>query len=63
MNGYTIQHSIELLERGNSGGGSGASSAAAVSYDNTSSGLTATNVQSAIDELADALTEALTGSS
>lgn len=34
------------------GGGSGASSADKVSYDNTQSGLTETNVQGAIDELA-----------
>ena len=36
-----------------SGGGGGASSADQVSYDNTDSGLTATNVQDAIDELKD----------
>ena len=36
-----------------SGGGGGASSADQVSYDNTDSGLTATNVQDAIDELHD----------
>lgn len=35
------------------GGGGGASSADQVSYDNTDSGLTATNVQDAIDELHD----------
>ncbi len=35
-----------------SGGGGGASSADDVSYDNTDSGLTATNVQDAIDEVA-----------
>lgn len=35
------------------GGGGGASSADQVSYDNTDSGLTATNVQNAIDELHD----------
>lgn len=64
MRGYTIQHSIDLLEKAvedNSGGGS--SSAADISYDNTESGLVATNVQTAIDELAGGLTEALTGSS
>lgn len=33
------------------GGGGGASSADAVTYDNTTSGLTATNVQSALDEV------------
>lgn len=37
----------------NSGGGSGASSADEVSYDNTTSHLSASNVQDAIDELAD----------
>ena len=54
MKGYTIQHSIDLLEKSvenlearPSGGGS----AADVSYDNTSSGLTADDVQDAIDEL------------
>lgn len=54
MKGYTIQHSIDLLEKKveNSGGGSsGGGTAADVSYSNTSSGLVATNVQSAIDEI------------
>lgn len=53
MKGYTIQESIDLLEKAveNSGGSSGASTAADVSYSNTSSGLLATNVQAAIDEL------------
>jgi len=54
MKGYTIQHSIELLEKAvkRLGGGSGGGSTAAeVSYSNTSSGLLATNVQSAIDEI------------
>lgn len=51
MKGYTIQHSIELLEKNTGNGGSGASTAADVSYDNTSSGLTADDVQEAIDEL------------
>ena len=54
MKGYTIQHSIDLLEKAvdNSGGGSGGGgTAASVSYSNTSSGLVATNVQTAIDEL------------
>ena len=52
MKGYTIQNSINLLEK-NSGGGGGTTSASAsdVTYDNTSSGLTADNVQEAIDEL------------
>lgn len=36
----------------NGGGGGGASSASDVSYDNTTSGLTATDVQAAIDEVA-----------
>lgn len=52
MKGYTIQHSIELLEKNAGNGGGGASSAANVSYDNTSSGLAADDVQEAIDELA-----------
>ena len=54
MKGYTIQHSIDLLEKAveNSGGGSGGGGMAAdVSYSNTSSGLVATNVQAAIDEI------------
>lgn len=53
MKGYTIQHSIDLLEKAveNSGGSGGASTASEVSYDNTTSGLVATNVQAAIDEL------------
>lgn len=54
MKGYTIQHSIDLLEKAveNSGGGSGGGGTAAdVSYSNTSSGLVATNVQNAIDEV------------
>lgn len=52
MKGYTIQHSIDLLEKAVDSGG-GSSSAADVSYDNTESGLTATNVQTAIDELSE----------
>ena len=54
MKGYTIQHSINLLEDSvedlearPSGGGT----AADVSYDNTSSHMTADDVQEAIDEL------------
>lgn len=39
--------------RQTTGGGGGASSADQVSYDNTDSGLTATNVQDAIDEIKD----------
>lgn len=65
MKGYTIQNSINLLEKAETGGGGGGDSITAVdvSYDNTTSGLTATDVQSALDELAGGLTEALTGAS
>ena len=49
MRGYTIQNSINLLEKG--GGAGGASSAAGVSFDNTGTGLAATNVQTALGEL------------
>lgn len=54
MKGYTIKESIDLLEKEikKGGGGSGASSAADVSYNNTISGLTADDVQEALDELA-----------
>lgn len=51
MKGYTIQHSIELLEKQAGSGSGGASTAADVSYDNTTSHLTADDVQEAIDEL------------
>lgn len=53
MKGYTINESIDLLEKAVAigGGGGGASTAADISYDNTSSGLTADDVQEAIDEL------------
>ena len=53
MKGYTIQHSIELLEEEvkNGGGSGGSTTAANVSYDNTDSGLTAETVQAAIDEI------------
>ena len=52
MKGYTIQNSITLLEKEVKNGGSGGSTTAAgVSYDNTTSGLTATDVQAAIDEI------------
>ena len=52
MKGYTIQHSIDLLEKQVEAGGSGGSTTAEnVSYSNTSSGLTADDVQEAIDEL------------
>ena len=50
MKGYTIQHSIELLEK-KAGSGSGASTASQVSFDNTGTGLDATNVQEALVEL------------
>lgn len=50
MKGYTIQNSIDLLEKNGTGGG-GSTSAANVTYDNTASGLTADDVQDAIDEL------------
>lgn len=63
MKGYTIQNSIDLLERGGSGSSGGASTAADISYDNTTSGLTATDVQAAIDEVAAGIAEALTGAS
>lgn len=51
MKGYTIQHSIELLEKEAGSGSGGASTAAQVSFDNTGTGLVATNVQGAITEL------------
>lgn len=51
MKGYTIQHSIELLEKNQGGGSGGSTTSENVSYDNTGSGLTADNVQEAIDEL------------
>ena len=64
MKGYTIQHSIDLLEDSvedlearPSGGGT----AADVSYDNTSSHLTADDVQEAIDELNTAISQIDTG--
>ena len=61
MRGYTIQHSIDLLEK-KSGSGSGESvTAEAVSYDNTTSLLTADNVQTAIDEVNTKATQALAG--
>lgn len=60
MKGYTIQRSIDLLEKG---GGRAAGAASDVSYDSTASGISATNVQAAIDELAQGLTDALTGAS
>lgn len=62
MKGFTIQNSIDLLEK-NSGGGGGPVSvtAADVSYDNTSSLLTADDVQEAIDEVNSKASEALAG--
>ena len=49
MKGYTIQHSIDLLEK--TGGKIESINAEQVSYDNTSSHMTADDVQDAIDEL------------
>lgn len=51
MKGYTIQNSIDLLEKGGTGS-SGSTTATNVSYDNSVSSLTADNVQAAIDEVA-----------
>lgn len=56
MKGYTIQHSIDLLEKSveeleNTPTPTVEVDADDVSYDNTSSGLTADNVQAALDEL------------
>ena len=52
MKGYTIQHSIELLEKKiKSLGSGGASTASEVSFDNTDTGLVATNVQGALSEI------------
>lgn len=51
MKGYTIQNSIELLERNAGKGGSGVSSADQVSFDNTGTGINADNVQGALSEL------------
>ena len=59
MKGYTIQNSIDLLEK-NGGGSGGASSAANVSFDNTDTGLVGTNVQSAIEEVNVNLVNAVT---
>lgn len=53
MKGYTIQNSINLLEKNGTGGGGGSTTAAKVSYDNTASGLSGATVQAAIDELAE----------
>jgi hypothetical protein len=46
------QYLYQIAVNGGGGGGGGASSADKVSYDNTTSGLSATNVQAAIDEVA-----------
>ena len=46
-----IENRIDITELERSGGGGGGGTAASVSYDNTSSGLTATTVQGAIDEV------------
>lgn len=52
MKGFTIQHSIDLLEKKvDQGFKSGSGSADNITYDNTSSGLSGTNVQTAIDEI------------
>lgn len=62
MRGFTIQNSIDLLEKASNGGGGGGSSTASdVSYDNTTSQLTADNVQEAIDEVNTTATQALAG--
>lgn len=46
-----IENRIDITELERSGGGGGGGTAASVSYDNTSSHMTAKNVQAAIDEL------------
>lgn len=52
MKGFTIQHSIDLLEKKvDQGSGGGSSSASDITYDNTTSGLSSTSVQGAIDEI------------
>lgn len=62
MKGYTIQNSIDLLEKNSGGGGEPQTvTAGAVTYDNTSSGLTADDVQEAIDEVNTKATQALAG--
>ena len=50
MKGFTIQNSIDLLEKAVESG-SGGTTAESVTYDNTTSHLTADDVQEAIDEL------------
>lgn len=65
MKGYTIQHSIELLEKNQGGGSGGPTSADKVSFNNTGTDIVATNVQAALAELAGRLvfseTETLIG--
>lgn len=51
MKKYTIQASIDELEKKVAAGGSGASAADDVSFDNTGTGLSSDNVQDAIEEL------------
>lgn len=65
MKKYTMRASIDALEKEvkNGGGGGETPEASDITYDNTVSGLTATNVQAAIDEVAAGITEALTGAS
>ena len=46
-----IENRIDITELERSGGGGGGGTAASVSYNNTSSHMTATNVQAALDEL------------
>lgn len=58
MKGYTIQNSIDLLEKNAGSGSGGASSADDVTFDNTGTGLSATNVQSAVEEVNTNLTNA-----
>lgn len=49
---------VAAINEASQGGGGGTPAASAVSYDNTGSGLTATDVQDAIDELADPVNDA-----
>ena len=46
-----IENKIDITELQRTGGGGGGGTAASVSYDNTSSHMTATDVQAALDEL------------
>ena len=59
----TLSQLEKIVGDGSGSGTSGGGSAGDITYDNTESGLSSTSVQGAIDELAGALTEALTGSS